>query len=87
MRRPRRTATFLLAGGLVLGSPALAACGEDEPATNEQVENDIEDLDDEGAVPGVGEDEGPGADEQVENDIEDLDDEGAVPGVTESPSG
>jgi hypothetical protein len=59
MRRPRRTTTFLLAGGLVLGTPALAACSEDEPAvTNEEVENDIEDLDDEGAVPGV--EESPG---------------------------
>jgi len=62
MRRPR-TATALLAGALALGTPALAACSEDEPTT-QQVENDVEDLDDEGSVPGVG-DSSPGAQDTV----------------------
>lgn len=53
MRRPRRAAPFLLATGLVLGAPALTACADEGTESNEVVENDIEDLDDEGAVTGV----------------------------------
>ena len=55
MRRPR-TAAVVLAGGLLFGAPVLSACAEEEPAV-EEVENDIEDLDDEGAVEGVEEEE------------------------------
>lgn len=51
MRRPR-TATFLLTGALALGTPVLAGCSEGEPATDEEVQLDVEELDDE-AVPGV----------------------------------
>lgn len=55
MRRPR-TATFLLTGALLLGTPALAGCSGEEPATEEEVQLDVEELDDE-AVPGVDLDE------------------------------
>ena len=63
MRRPR-TAALALAGGLLFGAPVLTACSEEEPAveqevgTDEAVEDDIEDLDDEGAVEGVDEQDG-----------------------------
>lgn len=55
MRLPR-TATLLLTGALAFSTPALAGCAADKPATDEEVQLDVEELDDE-VVPGVDTDE------------------------------